>query len=75
MKQSIDDQITTVELLLLSQRGHVDNLKRLASKGERQPIHVEDAEAKLPKIRAVLDTLKWLKTNEEAIKTALKAKK
>jgi hypothetical protein len=75
MKQTIDDQIMTVELLLLSQRGHVDNLKRLASKKERQAIHVEDAEAKLPKIRAVLETLKWLKLNEEQIKAALKAKK
>lgn len=72
MKVSLDDQITTMELAVLSQRGHVDNLRRLVSKKERQQFHLDEAEAKIPKLRAVLETLKWLKKNEEKIRQAMR---
>jgi len=74
MKLSLDDQIITIELEILSQRGHVDNLRRLLSKKEREPYHVEQAEAKIPKLHAVLETLKWLKRNEEKIRASLAKK-
>lgn len=75
MKVDLDMQITTAELQLLSQRAHVDNLYRLVRKREREPHHVEEAEQKIPKLEAILATLKWLKANEEAIRRALSEKK
>jgi len=74
MKHTLDEQIMAIELEILSHRGHVDNLRRLLSKKEREPYHVEQAEAKIPKLRAVLETLKWLKKNEEKIREALAKK-
>jgi hypothetical protein len=71
VKVPLDEQILAMELCLLSQRGHVDNLRRLVSKREREPFHLEEAEAKLPQYRAILETLKWLKKNEEKIRRSI----
>ena len=73
-KIHLNTQITAIELEILSHRGHVANLRRLVMKKEREPFHVEQAEAKIPKLEAVLSTLKWLQTNEEKIKAALAKK-
>jgi len=67
-KIDLNTQITAIELEILSQRGHLANLQRLLMKGEREPFHIEQIEAKIPKLEAVLTTLKWLKTNEEKIR-------
>ncbi len=71
MKIGLDAQITAIENEILSHRGHVANLQRLLMKREREPFHVEQAEAQIPKLEAVLKTLKWLKANEEKIRGKL----
>lgn len=72
MKVSLEKQITAAELQLANARGHVGILQDRLRQKKADPIMVEMAEAKLPDLEAILKTLRWLKTNEEKIKQALK---
>jgi hypothetical protein len=70
-KISLDEQITAVETEYVNLRGTIDILKDLIAKGKREPIEARIKEARLINLNAALQTLKWLKANENRIKAAL----
>lgn len=70
-KVSLDEQILAIETTLANQRGYIDNLRHLVKKKQREEIWLNIAERQYPKLVAILNTLKWLKKNEEKIKFAL----
>lgn len=74
-KVSLHQQINGVELALLSYKGHVDNLKRLVSKKQREQHEVDMVEPRIGQLEAALATLRWLQANEEKIKSGMKALK
>ena len=71
-KVTIDKQITAVELALLSYKAHLDNLKRLVAKKQRDQHEVDMIEPRIPALDAALQTLRWLKENETKIKSGMK---
>ena len=71
-KVSLDDQIAAMEITVANSRGTINNLRQLVKKKQREPLWLEIAEERYPKLVATLNTLKWLKKNEERIKSALK---
>jgi hypothetical protein len=72
-KVSLDDQIAAMEITIANERGTIANLRELVRRKQREPIWLEIMEDRHPKMIAVLNTLKWLKKNEKAVKDALKA--
>ena len=72
MKISLDRQIMMAELQLANARGHLHILQDMLRRKKADPIMVEMAEKKIPDLTAILSTLRWLKANEEKIRTALK---
>ena len=75
VKVSLYQQIMGVELALLSYKGHVDNLKRLVAKKQRDQHEVDMIEPRIEQLDAALATLRWLQANEEKIKSGVKALK
>ena len=74
-KIDLSKQITAVELALLSLTGHVDNLKRLVAKKQREQHEVDMIEPRIPALEAALATLRWVKDNEARIKSGMAALK
>ena len=70
-KVSIDDQIEAMEITVVNYRGYTDNLRHLVKKKQREEVWLNIAEERYPKMVACLNTLKWLKKNEDKIKAAL----
>lgn len=72
MKISLDRQIAAAELQLANTRGHLHVLQDRLRQKKADPIMVEMVEAKIPDLKAILATLRWLKTNEEKIRQIIK---
>ena len=70
-KISLDKQILALEITVANSRGTIDNLKVAVKKKQRDPVWLEIAEKRHPELEAALNTLKWLKKNEERIKNSL----
>ena len=70
-KISLDDQIDAYEITVVNYRGYTDNLRHLVKKKQREEVWLNIAEERYPKMVAGLNTLKWLKKNEDKIKSAL----
>lgn len=74
-KIDLHKQIMAVELSLLSLTGHVDNLKRLVAKKQRDQHEVDMIEPRIPALEAALATLRWVRDNEARIKSGMAALK
>lgn len=72
MKIPLDVQIAAVERAVVNLEGHIAILRDLIAKKKRDPITVETKESWLPELQAALNTLKWLRKHEEAIKDKLR---
>ena len=70
-KFSIRTQAEAVELMLVNRRGHIENLKRLVGKKQRDATELAVAMQPIPALEAALNTLKWLEKNESKIKSAI----
>ena len=60
-----------MEITVVNYRGTIDNYRELVRKNQRERVWLEMAEDRYPKMVAALNTLKWLKKNEDRIKKAL----
>ena len=70
-KVSLQEQIAAMEITVVNYRGTIDNYRELVRKNQRERVWLEMAEDRYPKMVAALNTLKWLKKNEDRIKKAL----
>ena len=71
LKVSLKDQIAAMEITIANSRGTIDNMRELVRKKQYEPVWLEIAEQRYPKLVAVLNTLKWLQKNEEKIKSKI----
>ena len=71
-KVPLKTQIAEMEMTIVNHRGTTDNLRHLVKKKQREQVWLDIAEARAPKLQAILNTLKWLEKNEDKIKSALK---
>jgi len=71
-KVPLKAQIAEMEMTIVNHRGTTDNLRHLVKKKQREQVWLDIAEARAPKLQAILNTLKWLEKNEDKIKSALK---
>ena len=70
-KISLDEQIQALEITLANTKGTIQNLRVAVKKKQREPVWLEILEQRYPKIESALNTLKWLKKNEDLIRSAL----
>jgi outer membrane protein TolC len=67
MKIGIDEQVAALEDAVNNHRSWVRTVKRYVEKGERPAEILIETEARLPKMEAALNTLKWVQKNRELI--------
>ena len=72
-KIPLDRQILALEITVANSRGTIDNLKVAVKKKQRDAVWLDIAVKRHPELEAALNTLKWLKKNEDRIKDALKS--
>jgi hypothetical protein len=65
MKVSIEEQIAAVEREVMNLAGHIEILRDLIKKKKRDPIVLGMKENLLPQLQAALETLRWVKKNQE----------
>jgi hypothetical protein len=65
MKVSIEEQIAAVEREVMNLAGHIEILRDLIKKKKRDPIVLGMKESLLPQLQAALETLRWVKKNQE----------
>lgn len=65
MKVPIEEQIAAVEREVINLAGHIEILRDLIKKKKRDPIVLEMKESLLPQLQAALETLRWVKKNQE----------
>ena len=69
-KISIDKQVEEMEYLVRNHESYLRVCRRMVDEGER-PIEVmADVERRLPYVKAILETLKWLQKNRDAVVSA-----
>lgn len=73
MKIGIDDQVSALEEAVIAHRTYVNVTRRYVERKERPEELLKDTEARLPKMEAALNTLKWVQKNREIIIAAKKA--
>lgn len=73
MKIGIDEQVAALEDAVNNHRSWVSTVKRYVEKGERPAEILAETEARLPKMEAALNTLKWVQKNREVIINAKKS--
>lgn len=69
-KVSLDGQIAALELILANRKGFVETLRGLVRSKKRPPEDLEIAQRPVAGLEAAIQTLKWVKKNEEEIKKA-----
>jgi len=67
MKIGIDEQVAALEDAVNNHRSWVRTVKRYVERGERPAEILAETEARLPKMEAALNTLKWVQKNRELI--------
>ena len=65
MKVPIEEQIAAVEREVMNLAGHIEILRDLIKKKKRDPIVLVMQENLLPQLQAALETLRWVKKNQE----------
>jgi hypothetical protein len=65
MKVPIEEQIAAVEREVMNLAGHIEILRDLIKKKKRDPIVLGMKESLLPQLQAALETLRWVKKNQE----------
>lgn len=70
-KISLNDQIAAMEITVVNYRGTISNMREQVKKNRMEKVWLDVAEDRFPKLQATLNTLKWLRKNEEKIKNAL----
>jgi len=73
MKIGIDEQVAALEDAVNNHRSWVKTVKRYVDRKERPEEILRETEARLPKMEAALNTLKWVQKNREIIIQAKKA--
>lgn len=73
MKIGIDEQVAALEDAVNNHRSWIRTVKRYVSRGERPAEILVDTEARLPKMEAALNTLKWVQKNRDVIINAKKS--
>jgi hypothetical protein len=69
-KFTIDEQVQEMEALVRNHESYLNVCRTMVEEGKR-PIEVmEDVERRLPCVKAILETLKWLQKNRDAVVTA-----
>lgn len=71
MKISLDEQITAVETEYVNLRGSIEIIEELVRKGKRDESELRIKKARLINLEAAINSLKWLRTNSDRIKSAL----
>lgn len=71
-KVSLDVQILAMERAVVNLRGSVNILRDLVHKKQRDPIELQMKESWLPEMEAALDTLKFVKNNQDVIRQAVR---
>jgi len=66
-KISIDDQIKAMEEAVSNSRSYLRMVERYVAEGERPVEVLQDVRARLPKMEAVLETLRWIGKNRDII--------
>lgn len=74
-KISIDDQIKAMEEAVLNSRSYLRMVERYVAEGERPVEVLQDVRARLPKMEAVLETLRWIGKNRDIIISVYRQKK
>lgn len=74
-KISIDDQIKAMEEAVLNSRSYLRMVERYVAEGERPVEVLQDVRARLPKMEAVLETLRWIGKNRDIIISLYRQKK
>jgi hypothetical protein len=65
MKVPIEEQIAAVEREVMNLAGHIEILRDLITNKKRDPIVLGMKESLLPQLQAALETLRWVKKNQE----------
>ena len=65
MKVPIEEQIAAVEREVMNLAGHIEILRDLIKNKKRDPIVLGMKESLLPQLQAALETLRWVKKNQE----------
>jgi len=65
MKVPIEEQIAAVEREVMNLAGHIEILRDLIKKKKHDPIVLGMKESLLPQLQAALETLRWVKKNQE----------
>lgn len=65
MKVPIEEQIAAVEREVMNLAGHIEILRDLIKKKKCDPIVLGMKENLLPQLQAALETLRWVKKNQE----------
>ncbi len=71
-KIPIEIQIAGTERAVVNLRGSIDILRGLVAKKARDPIELQMKESWLPELEAALETLKFVKNNQEKIRQIVK---
>jgi hypothetical protein len=71
-KITIDMQIAGMERAVINLQGSIDILRGLVAKKARDPIELQMKESWLPELQAALETLKFVKNNQDAIRQAVR---
>ena len=74
-KISIDDQIIAMEEAVSNSRSYLRMVERYVAEGERPVEVLQDVRARLPKMEAVLETLRWIGKNRDIIISLYRQKK
>jgi hypothetical protein len=67
-KIPLNQQISAMELEIVNTRGHLENIRKLASQKKYDHTMVQLVEEHLPRLEAVLKSLEFLEKNQEKIK-------
>lgn len=71
MKISLDDQITAVKTEFVNLRGAIEIIEDLVKKKKRDESELRIKKMRLDELEAAINTLEWLRTNSDRIKSAL----
>lgn len=74
-KISIEDQIKAMEEAVSNSRSYLRMVERYVAEGERPVEVLQDVRARLPKMEAVLETLRWIGKNRDMIISLYRQKK
>lgn len=70
IKVSIDKQVEEMEYLVKNHESYLRVCRRMVEENQRPVEVMEDVERRLPYVKAILSTLKWLQENRDAVITA-----